>query len=239
MSNLATADWAKLEAKWGRSAANWNQLRRAVSHFLTLHLRLDHPIRRTVLDRFPLRREIPREPDVSPAMFWRLLSQLSPHLRAPVVTLVATGLRKNELGQLRREDLMPETCGLRVRKQTKTGSSIRVVYADPALWGWIEAAIPVSLTMDYILKRWRTVCRKEGVPTITFHDLRHCHGQWATDEGMDASSIQKQLGHATPTQTAIYTARKNRRDTASAVARQLGVPPEVPPRLEVRDARGA
>jgi len=38
VEQLGAVDWRALEAAWPRSAADWDHLRRAVSHFLSMHL---------------------------------------------------------------------------------------------------------------------------------------------------------------------------------------------------------
>src|SRR5947209_8765728 len=38
VADLGTVDWRALETAWVRGAADWNHLRRAISHFLALHL---------------------------------------------------------------------------------------------------------------------------------------------------------------------------------------------------------
>lgn len=221
VADLETVDWEDVERGWGRSAAHWNHLRRAISRVLTLHLGQLHPLRRDILARIPGREEIPREPDLAPEVFWAVLARVSPHLRAPIVALVAGGFRRSELQQAQRDDLMPHTCAVRVRRKVKNRWSIRNVQIEPELWSWVDAAIPVTVGMPWLLEQWHRACRAHGLPPVTFHDLRHCCGQWAMDEGADEAEVQKQLGHKTRHQTAIYTARTNRGRAAKATGSAL------------------
>lgn len=40
---------------------------------------------------------------------------------------------------------------------------------------------------------------------VTIHSLRHCYGTHLVEEGLNLRAIQKELGHANPQTTAIYT----------------------------------
>ena len=57
---------------------------------------------------------------------------------------------------------------------------------------------------------------------LRLHDLRHCHGQWATDEGAPESKVQAALRHASPVMTRRYVLKKDRGEVARMVGRALG-----------------
>ena len=40
---------------------------------------------------------------------------------------------------------------------------------------------------------------------ITIHTLRHCYGAHLVEAGLNLRAIQHQLGHSSPTTTALYT----------------------------------
>ena len=76
VSDLSKVDWRDLEARWGRSGASWNHLRRAVSRTLTLILGSRwHPVRTQILADFPVRHEQERVPDLSPEEYARRLQE--------------------------------------------------------------------------------------------------------------------------------------------------------------------
>jgi hypothetical protein len=53
IADLVHVPWAEVKEAWGRSAADWNHLRRALSSFLTLALNDKyHSFRRSVMQRF-------------------------------------------------------------------------------------------------------------------------------------------------------------------------------------------
>ena len=64
----------------------------------------------------------------------------------------------------------------------------------------------------------RPVLRYTG---LRLQDLRHCHGQWATDEGAPESKVQAALRHASPGMTRRYTMQKDRGEVARMVGRAL------------------
>lgn len=222
--DLAQVDWTALEREDTRSPAHWNHARRAISRALTLLLGDEHhPLRRAVMKVYPARTEIPREPDVTPDAFLRAVEHMQLPLRPVIMAFVATGLRRAELGQLRPDDLMPLTFGVRVRRRTKNATSLRVMPVDPRFWPWIVAAVPCPMTVDQVLRHWSRACRAAGLGRVTLHDIRHLFGQWAADGSVDEGAIQKAMGHKTRQQTAIYTARRAKRQVSAAVADALGL----------------
>ena len=247
VAELLHVDWEAVERHWGRSPAHWNQLRRAVSRMLTLHLGEHHAQRVALMASIPRRVEVPREPDLSPEAFVSALEALSPHLRAPIVFLVGSGLRRTEAWQVRPDDLRHATHSIRVRpragERLKNDASHGYIAIEPALWPWVTAAVPMPVTAPYLLERWQAACQAVGAEPTTLHDLRHCFGQWAANAGVDEGEIQKQLRHKTRFMTAIYTARKNRAKAAAAVGHALAfaglVPAPVPTGHIMRRKRGA
>src|SRR5207244_2700635 len=108
VADLGTVDWRALETAWERGAADWNHLRRAISHFLTLHLGdVYHPLRRAVVKAIPKRREQSRVPDLSPTLFWNIVDAAPEYVKAAYVTIAALGLRVGEYLALTKEHLLP------------------------------------------------------------------------------------------------------------------------------------
>lgn len=222
---LLRVNWRALEAAWGRSPAHWNHLRRAVSRTLTVLLDSKaHPFRVAVLKDFPTRHEIDREPDFTPAAFWKVVNLTPSHLRPFYVALAALGCRGAELLQLTRDDLMPLTSSVRIRHRVKNRTSTRTLPVDPTLYAWIDRAVPVPLRRDWYREQWYAACDKAKVGRVRLHDLRHCHGQWVIRQGVPEVVLQKYLGHATAHMTRRYAAQVAQVADATAIARALGVP---------------
>lgn len=231
--DLAKVNWRILEASWGRSAASWNQLRRAVSRTLAVMLgRKDHPLRAKVLGDFPDRTEAPRMPDLTPQEFQKALRKMPRPLQGPIMTLVLTGMRVGEYGRLTRDHLGRHVI---LVPGTKTTESFRMVAVAPKMWGWVTASVPCPVSIWVLRQRWTQALKAAGIPHVTLHDLRHCTGQWLSDAGRPLSSIMEMLGHKTMAMTFRYTRRKLRQEDAEAMAGVFS--PQVHPQVVSRATR--
>lgn len=234
VGDLRGVNWHALEQHWGRSGASWNHLRRAVSRTLTLLLGSRwHPVRVQVLQDFPVRHEPERMPELSPAEFRRIVAHLPEPIRPPIMLLAITGMR---LGEYRR--LTPAHLGRRVIQVPKAKGDPRTIPVDPALWPWIERAVPCPVS-DWTLRTcWKAGQRQAKLGPLTLHDLRHCTAQWLHDAGRPLTSLQVLLGHKTAGMTARYAKRRLRLDDAAAMAQVLAAP-QVYPQVVSRETRKA
>ena len=234
VADLVGVSWSELASSWGRSPADWNHLRRAVSRFLSTLLGDKwHPFRRLVLKDFPRAKEPKaRVPDLSPPVFWKIVRSAPTHVRPAYVTLAATGLRVGEYLRLTPEDLRPANYGLRVRG-TKTAGSDDVVVVGKAWWPWVKNAVPAPLGYAWLRRHWNRACSAAHVTGVTLHSLRHCCGQWAVNAGVPEAQVQAALRHETAATTRIYTLQKARGEVARALAGVLL------PRSPSRRARSA
>ena len=225
--DLGKVDWTKLRPAF-RSAADWNHMRRALSAFLSTHLRDErHPFRVQVMNQIEAEREHARTPDLSVEAFWARVRLLPAEFQAPVVTIAALGLRVGEYIHADASSKRRQAGVLAIHG--KTGS--REVAVPSPLWPWVDAAIPASYaraprpgernsaTPRYqrLQKAWKAT-GGENVGYATLHDLRHLMAQLASDAGFSNQAVATQLGHATPTTTARYTRRTQSRAVADAVA---------------------
>lgn len=74
-------------------------------------------------------------------------------------------------------------------------------------------------------KRWSELADRLGFGAVTFHSLRHSHASMLIDQGVDAVTISKRLGHASPAVTmAVYAHLFQNSDAkaAAAIDRALG-----------------
>jgi integrase len=229
VKDLLAVDWHALEARWGRSAASWNHLRRAVSRFLSTLLGSRwHPFRSEVLRGFPTRVEIERTPELSVADFQRVLKHLEEPVRPAIMLLAMTGMRLGEYLRLR-----PEHLGQHVIRVpgTKTRSAARTLPVDPKLWPWVVAGVPCPVTHWMIWSRWAAALEAAEVEYVRIHDLRHCTAQWLHDAGRPLASLMQTLGHTSIAQTQRYASRRLRQDDAAAMAVLLA--PQVDPQVRV------
>jgi integrase len=62
-----------------------------------------------------------------------------------------------------------------------------------------------SMSPDYVTKKWRLFLKANGLPAITFHDIRHSFASLLIKLGFSLKEVQEWLGHADIKSTAIYT----------------------------------
>lgn len=231
---LATFDWATLNAQWSAGAADWNNMRRALSRFLTVHLGDKfHPLRRSIMTKVPQRKETPRAPDQSPELFLRLVAAMPAPARPCFMTLALTGMRVGEYIHADASALRHESKSVAISGKTGEG----IVYLTDEGFALAVAAIPCPLgpppkpgewnnrTARY--RRLRRIYQQAqeavGVKGLTLHDIRHLFGQTAADAGVPTSQTQAQLRHADPRMTRRYEMPAQARLAAAAVAKELGI----------------
>jgi integrase len=219
VEQLAAVDWRVLETMWAASAADWNHLRRAVSHFLAMHLGdVYHPLRRQVVKAIPKRHEQERVPDLPPALFWKIVDKAPEHARAAFVTIAALGLRVGEYLRLTRDHLLPHSFAVQI-PGTKTDGSATTARVDERLWPWILQGVPSSLQYKWLRLYWKRALKAAEAPLdLRLHDLRHCTGQWLADAGVGEARIQTTLRHATAAMTRRYTKQKDKGENARTMA---------------------
>ncbi|HEU4649487.1 MAG TPA: tyrosine-type recombinase/integrase [Gemmatimonadales bacterium] len=233
VQDLAAVSWEEVAERWpdkkGRegkaSAADWMHCYRMVSRFLTLHLgggrkgRL-HQWRAEVLDLLPRKRERKRIPNIAPAVFGRVVKTTPDYLQPSYMALVITGFRLGEFLACNREHLRPDVFELEV-PGSKTEEGEAVVPIEPALWHWIDKAIPCPVGEWALRYHWQRACEKEGLKWDWLHDLRHCHAQWCINEKVPEAMVQASLRHTDASTTRRYTLQQMRQEPAAAIARVL------------------
>ena len=217
VGDLINHDWAALEQTWKGSGSDWNHVRCAVSRFVADYLDdVYHPLRRELMDRFPKRRENIREPDISPALLAKIVHAAPEHVRAAYVCLAVTQMDVGEYLQLTKDHL--RTFAIEAPGE-KTDGRRAVIRVDERLWGWITAAVPAPVQYKWLRLYWKRALKAVGADTtLRLKDLRHVGPQWAVNEGIAESKVQKHLRHASPEMTRRYTAQKDKGEVAKAIA---------------------
>jgi integrase len=121
---------------------------------------------------------------------------------------IATGLRRGELLGLTWRDVDGDYASVRVRS-AKTRAGVRTVplarFAAGALRRLPRSAGPIwSYNPSYVTRHVRVICRRAGVPEVTFHQLRHSTASILLAEGVDPLTIQGILGHSRVVMTGHY-----------------------------------
>jgi len=222
--DLLTVDWVTMRAAWTTSASDWMHLRRMLSRFLSVYLGgKHHPVRHEVLARIPRAAEVERVTELSPAQFHRLVEAARPDLRAPLWTLVLTGMRMGEYLRCDREHLRPAQYGVMV-PGSKTAAATALVRVAPALWHWIDAGVPSPLQYKAFRAAFKAALKAASLPITTrLHDLRHAHGQWAVQAGAPEAMVQVSLRHTQAATTRRYT-KATGDAVGAALAKSLKTP---------------
>lgn len=217
VADLEHVNWAQLREDWPNGAYDWNHLRRSVGKFLTMRLGLHHPFRVALVEAIPKAREVERIPDLTPTLLWRIVDAMPEHVRAAIVTLVATGLRCGEYLRLTPANLKPHTHAIAV-PGTKTEASAATVYVDEELWPWVERAVPAPVQYRWLRLHFKRACAAVGSPDLRLHDLRHAHAQWLTNAGRSEASVQVSMRHASAVMTRRYAKQRDRGENAKVMA---------------------
>lgn len=161
-----------------------------------------------------------RLPDLSPAEYRDYLAHVAtehPELVLPFQLLMHTGIDLEELERLRAIDVVFTEAAARLRvRRNKTRTPERQVPVParvvPALRAWI--ALHGYRGTDRIFRKFgRALIRGQHErsrreihrPELRMKDFRHIAAIYWRRAGVDIQTIQKWLGHASITQTSIYT----------------------------------
>jgi integrase len=204
--DLLTVAWPPMQQAWGKSASDWMHVRRMLSRFLSLYLGgKHHPMRHEILAVIPRATEDERTTELTPAQFHQLVARARDDVKAPLWTLVLTGMRMGEYLRCDREHLRPALHAVQV-PGTKTRASRSLVYVDPTQWHWVDAGIPSPLQYKAFRLAFKAALEAAGLPKTTrLHDLRHAHGQWAVQGGAPEAMVQVSLRHTQASTTRRYT----------------------------------
>ena len=159
--------------------------------------------------------------------------KVSRHAAAAIRLLVLTGCRRNEVLELRWDDVDRTTGELRLR-DGKTGA--RMVPLTPAAADVLDA-IPWVQDNPYAIAGrrsgarlknindpWALVRAEAGLDDVRLHDLRHSWASRALALGESLSTISKLLGHSHIQTTARYAhlARDMEKTSAAKVGGSIG-----------------
>jgi integrase len=100
--------------------------------------------------------------------FYRVLDSPPSRWRSFFVTLTLTGLRLEELRELRAEDLDHEARAI----LQKSATANRTIYVAEEFWHWVRASVPLSFTPAYLRAHWDAAVERAGLKGLSLSDLR-------------------------------------------------------------------
>ncbi len=139
----------------------------------------------------------------------RLLENLWPETRPIFEFLLATGLRRGNVLNLRWDQVDLKNRTLRIpSSSSKGGKELVLPLSDWAME--ILTRIPRHISSPYVFckpsgepwkaisKGFKSALKRAGLdPSIRIHDLRHTYASWAIQAGVDLALLKELLGHST------------------------------------------
>ena len=169
-----------------------------------------------------------------------LLEKTEDSLRGFVVEFaLKTGLRRSEIFGITWDDIDFENKTISINKSRqrvngamticpcKTASSVRVISIPQSIVDKLKELKCTSkstfvfekINYDSVTHWYRKWVKKNGLPYIKFHDLRHTHASLLLYKGIDLKTISKRLGHSNiGTTMNIYTHVMRELDTKASEA---------------------
>jgi len=167
-----------------------------------------------------------RERVLSPEEELPLMERLPAQIRPIVITALSTGMRKNEILNLKWENVDLESRLIRV-VGTKSGKNRQIPMNERlfALFQSLKKQAPSAYVFPNpktgkpyqgIKRSFQKACREAGIENLRFHDLRHTFGTRLIQSGADIVTVQTLLGHHSVVITQRYT-HTNSEQTRQAV----------------------
>lgn len=223
MRSLEAVMWSALRLQWEGSAADWNHLRRMLSHGLTLYYGdVYAPARRALLKKIPRAAE-PRSrlALLSFPLFVRAVGHVPDDVRPAFWTLVLTGMRAGEDGEYyrtTRAHLDADEYLVHVPGE-KTAGSASTIAVHPDSWHWIDRGVPAPRQYQSLRRHWKRAAKTVGQPGLRLHDIRHLSIRMALDGGASLADAQAHARHEDPTMTMDYARIESSRRAADAIHR--------------------
>lgn len=179
----------------------------------------------------------PRQVYLTPEEAELVIAECPPHLKAPVLLSLLTGLRRSNVIGLDWKQVKMKARVVLVRiKSKKLGGKPHEVPLSEAAFLLLANLGPRDEGPVFLYngrpfkqphKAWKRALKRAGIPEARWHDMRHTFGSWAIQMGIPLDKVQDALGHSEIATTQRYahreaTARKTTFDTVGAVLSPAG-----------------
>jgi integrase len=229
IADLGEVDWwavHRTHQDLGKSAADWNHIRRTISVILSKAAGKKSPLRMRVMaaENFPLADEVERTTSLPPRTLERVVERLTPKVRAAIMSIVITGMRRGEYLLCRQANLDTASHILNVPVNASSAATVPGPVHE-SLWHWIEDGVPAPLQYKALMRHWKKACITEGAlhngKPLWLHDLRHAFAQYLSDLGVPEEAIQTMLRQRTPNLVRRYTKQTRNRNAADKLGGAL------------------
>jgi len=202
-------------------------LKRSFNLAITWKMTKENPVKEV---RF-LRQPEPRERILSEEEEKKLLEMSTMHLKPIILTALRTGMRKNEIVNLKWEQVDLHHKEIDVIK-TKSGKK-RIIPINEDLYGLFVSLYNQNKGSEFVFqyadlktgeikhiryfrRAFENACRRAKIVGFTFHDLRHTFASRLVRSGVDLITVRDLLGHYSVKTTERYT-HSNREQKKRAV----------------------
>ena len=160
---------------------------------------LDQPLARKI--KLLSEKGTAREVHLTREQFNAIFSAIKPErktanvegVKAGILLLVFTGMRKSELLRIRAEDWREPNLVIR---KAKSGQP-RSVPVDPAVHYICDTMLPLECTTHQLRYWWEKGRKLTKMEHVTMHDLRHTFASWyADDPASTLIQLRDMLGHS-------------------------------------------
>jgi len=143
----------------------------------------------------------------------------NPKHKIMLMMVYASGLRRNELLNLKIEDIDTNDGKFRIRINRSKGNRDRYTILSKALLPQLREYYQNYQPQDYLFNgnkkgkpmtasglrhALKMAVKKAGIKKINLHILRHCFASHALEDGMNIRTLQEILGHKSLKTTMIY-----------------------------------
>lgn len=172
----------------------------------------------------------------------RILAVAAPHMKAPLIAAICTGLRAQNVMRLdwSEVDLQAPLITVRIKSRKPGGRELIIPIARPLLLElanigpkeagrvFLYRGRPIRTDVRHA---WLTALRRAGIAThYTWHDLRHTAASWMRQRKVPLDIIQKILGHTDIKSTARYAhiGEQSAVEAVAAIADVFAAPTAAP-----------